>query len=459
MRRRARSRRSVRTLDAARAAGGVRSFPFATTGSYPARSGNRLLPLIDGAPAFRRLCEAIDAARRSVWSVVTFMWASFEMPDGRGSALQVLSAAAARGLDVRLIFWRPDAETEDLNRNAFSGSREHLERLEVQGRGIKVRWDRAAPGFCQHQKCWLIDACADTPVAFLGGINLNPHSMVAPGHAGEGENHDVYVELAGPSVVDVHHNFVQRWNEASERRSSDGRWGAGSETGLEFPSEAPAPCGQARAQVQRTMPVGRYVDGRATPGGVAYDVAAGERSTLEQYCAAIGAARRSIYLEHQHIDVPEIIDALRRALARGVEIAALLPAAAPVPCALQGLTELGNFTLAGIAGAGLDGRRCPVWVHAKLMLVDDEWATVGSCNLHRFSLFGNSELNVSFLDPAAVRALRVALFAEHLGRDTSWFEDRAALRLFRQIAADNRRKWDGESGEWQGLAFSLSPAL
>ena len=66
-----------------------------------------------------------------------------------------------------------------------------------------------------------------TETAFLGGINLNPHSVVSPGHRGKGQNHDVYVELKGPSVVDVHHNFVQRWNEASERNLSDGIMGTG----------------------------------------------------------------------------------------------------------------------------------------------------------------------------------------------------------------------------------------
>ncbi len=30
--------------------------PFATTGSYPVREGNLVRPLIDGVPAFRRIC-------------------------------------------------------------------------------------------------------------------------------------------------------------------------------------------------------------------------------------------------------------------------------------------------------------------------------------------------------------------------------------------------------------------
>lgn len=445
------------------------AIPFVPSASYPARPGNRVWPLIDGEPAFRRICEAIEAARQSVWATVTFMWAAFEMPDGRGSALDVLDRAAARGVDVRLVFWRPDTETERHKRNAFWGSAEHLDLLEARRSAVKIRWDRAHPGFCQHQKSWLVDAGADGETAFVGGINLNPHSMVAPGHCGEGHNHDVYVELAGPSAVDLHHNFAQRWNEASERRTPDGRWGAGSETDLPFPIRVPAVRGAAVVQVQRTIHPGRYRDGTATPGGRAFDVASGERSILDQYRAAIDAARRTIYIENQYLDVPEIIDCLERALGRGVDVVLLMPAepdvTLPVPperrTMLDRRAALGGqagFLLAGIAGLGADGRRKPVYVHDKLMLIDDAWATVGSCNLHRWSLFGNGEMNVSFADADSVRALRCALLREHLGHDTTGIDDRAALSLFRQVARDNRRKLDAGDHGWQGLAFELDPA-
>ena len=43
------------------------------------------MPLIDGEPALRRVCEAIEQAKRSVWVTITFMWASCQMPDGRGT--------------------------------------------------------------------------------------------------------------------------------------------------------------------------------------------------------------------------------------------------------------------------------------------------------------------------------------------------------------------------------------
>jgi phosphatidylserine/phosphatidylglycerophosphate/cardiolipin synthase-like enzyme len=445
------------------------AIPFVPSASYPVRPGNTVQPLIDGEPAFRRICAAIEAAQRSVWVTVTFMWAAFEMPDGRGSPLDVLDRAAARSVDVRLIFWRPDEETARHRRNAFWGSADHIGQLEARRSGVRIRWDQAHPGFCQHQKSWLIDAGTEGETSFVGGINLNPHSMVAPGHRGEGHNHDVYVELTGPSVVDVHHNFVQRWNQASERTAKDGSWGAGSETDLPFPARIPAERGNAIVQIQRTIHRGRYTDGHAAPGGPLFDIAAGDRSNLDQYCAAIAAARRSIYVENQYIDVPEIIDGLQGALKRGVDVVLLMPAVpefgqsiAPQRRAIldarAALAHHERFLLAGIAGLGADGRRTPVYVHAKLMLVDDAWATVGSCNLHRYSLFGNSEMNVAFAEPATVRALRYALLREHLDHDTAGLDDRDALRLFRTVAKDNRRKFEAGDPAWQGLAFALDPA-
>ena len=445
--------------------------PFVQSGSYPVRPGNAIRPLIDGEPAFRRICEAIAAARHGVWVTVTFMWAGFKMPDGRGSALDVLDQAAARGLDVRLIFWRPDAATDCLKRNAFWGSAEHRGQLEARRSGVKIRWDGAHPGFCQHQKSWLIDAGAETDTAFVGGINLNPHSVVAPGHHGEGQNHDAYLELSGPSTVDVLHNFVQRWNEASERLVADGRWGAGSETDLAFPVHVPARRGDALVQIQRTVHRGRYSDGHAAPGGQRFNIGSGEQSNFDQYCAAIGAARRSLYIENQYVEVPEIVACLHQALRRGVDVVLLMPADPDIHtdpadgperrafvAARAALGGYEHFTLAGIAGLGAAGQRKSVWVHAKLMLVDDEWATLGSCNLHRHSLFGNGEMNAAFRDPQAVRNLRVELFAEHLGQDTSGLDVRAAFKLFRRVTQENRRRFDRGDHAWQGLAFALNPA-
>jgi cardiolipin synthase len=446
--------------------------PFVDSGAYPIRDGNQISPLVDGEPAFRRVCQAIETAQHSVWVTVTVMWPGFSMPDDYGSALDVLDRAAARGLDVRVLFWRPGQETPRYFRTAFWGSDEHLAPLESRRSGIKVRWDRAQVGYCQHQKSWLIDAGHDTSLAILGGINLNPHSVVAPGHhgQGDGQNHDVYIELTGPCVANVHHNFVQRWNEASERSLIGGMWGTGADEDLAFPAYTPRACGDATAQVQRTIPADLYRNGLAAVGAEPFAIERGECSNFDQYIAAINAARHSIYMENQFLDVPAIIEALHGAVARGVETVVLMPAepdaavrtqVSPERAAiLAQRAELGryeNFTLAGIASQGEAGYRYPVYVHSRLMIVDDAWATVGSCNLHRFSLFGNCELNVAFAGEPSVRQLRDALLGEHLDLDTTGMDGVSALRLLRQRALANARR-PGDDPGWQGLVSWLDPA-
>jgi hypothetical protein len=48
--------------------------------------------------------------------------------------------------------------------------------------------------------------------------------------------------------------------------------------------------------------------------------------------------------------------------------------------------------------------------------------------------------------------------AEHLDQDTAGIDDRSALRLYRDIARENRQRRDASDCKWQGLAFSLDPA-
>lgn len=443
--------------------------PFVTTGAYPVRAGNRVHPLIDGEPAFRRICEAIDQAQGRVWVTVTFLWATFQMPDDRGSFFAVLTRARQRGLDVRVIFWRPDDATAQLRTNAFWGSPAHFAQLEQQASDINIRWDRAQPGFCQHQKLWLIDAGLETACAFVGGINLNPHSVVAPGHRGAEQNHDMYLEISGSAVTDIHHNFVQRWNEASERHAADGWWGPDADRDLAFPDRVAAACGSTVAQVQRTIHSGRYTNPYPTPGGAPFAIADGEFSNRDQYIHAIRAARAYIYLENQAISVRPILEELVAAVNRGVAVVLVLPIVAnsiESPVARPGesfvaerraLARAPHFTLAGLAGRDANGIRHPVHVHAKLMIVDDVWATTGSCNLHRYSVDGNSELNIAFADAVAVRAFRCALLAEHLGQDTAALDGRSALRVFRAVAEQNAERQRRGDPDWAGIACALDP--
>jgi cardiolipin synthase len=450
--------------------------PFVSSGPYPIRGGNAVRPLVDGEPAFRRICEAVEAARHSVWVTVAFIARNVQMPDGRGSFFDVLDRAQARGLDVRVIFWRcPELEAVDPGTH-FSGTEEERAWLAERGSRFLARWDRAAKLYCQHQKSWLVDAGREGEIAFVGGINLNPGSVVPVGHPptdeGHGNTHDVYVEVRGPSATDVHHNFVQRWNESSERDRPDGLWpDARSQSDLGFPEKASPEAGEVPVQIQRTVRRGLYSDSTPTPGGSRFEIADGDSSITDQYLRAIDAAQRTVYVEDQALGSPEFVEGMHRALERGVDVVFLMPVVPnqgmaegrrnPATAAFwQRLGELGrheHFALVGIASHRGDGIHQPVYVHAKIALIDDAWATIGSTNIANRSFFGDTELNASFWHAPTVRALRQQLLLEHIGRDTGSLDDRAALRLYREVArANTARRARGEAHD--GLAFALDPA-
>jgi cardiolipin synthase len=452
----------------------ARHIPPAASGTYPVRSGNAVQPLVDGDPAFRRICEAVEAARTSVWVTVAYLERDVPMPGERGSFFDVLDAAVARGLDVRVLFWRePDLPDMEPDSEHFPGDAEQREWLRARGSRIRARWDRHPKAFCHHQKSWIVDAGEGDEVAFVGGINLVRSSVTRPGHEphGHAQDHDVYLEVRGPAATDVHHNFVQRWNGASERRADDGVWpDATGASDLEPPTLLSPPAGNVPVQVTRTVMAGMYDDETAAPGAKPYPVADGEESALEQYRAAIRAARTAIYVEDQAIASPVIVDELSAALGRGVEVVFLVPGEAhPAfvearrnPRAsyffekLAALGEFENFTLAAIAGSRGRGHYDEIYVHSKIMLVDDGWATIGSANVAERSFHRDTELNASFWCTETVKSLRVQLLLEHLGRDTSELGAGDALRLYHRLARSN----DDRKAFWQplaGLAYAVDP--
>jgi phosphatidylserine/phosphatidylglycerophosphate/cardiolipin synthase-like enzyme len=425
---------------------------------------------VDGEPAFRRICEAVESARHSVWVTVAFLRRELELPDGRGSFFDVLDRAQARGLDVRALFWRcPELEAIEPGTH-FGGTEAEREWLSQRGSVFLARWDRAYKLYCQHQKSWLIDAGNAGETAFVGGINLGQDSVVAPGHAAHGV-HDVYLELAGPCATDVHHNFVQRWNEASDRLEGHGAWpDAAPQNDLPFPRTLSETAGELPVQIQRTVHAGLYRDGTPTPGGERFDIANGEFSIVAQYLQAIACAQRSIYIEDQSIGAIEIIEALREALRRGVEVVFLVPGKANLEMqramqrpesesfrnALSSLGEFENFALVGIAANDGPGSYRDIYVHAKIALIDDAFSTIGSCNVAKRSFYGDTELNASFWHAPTVRALRCELLQEHAAIDTAALDDRAALRRYAEIArANTQRRARGEP--LQGLAFAIDP--
>ena len=445
--------------------------PPAINASYPLRMGNTITPLIDGAPAFRRICQAIEEARHSVWLTVAFMDKDFQMPGGHGSLFDVLDRAKERGLDVRAIFWRSsDWDPE----SHFHGSIEHRKLLSERGSVFLARWDRLVKNWCHHQKSWLIDAGKDSEVAFVGGINLGKNSVVEPGHAShdDGSTHDIYVRVCGPAASDVHHNFVQRWNEASEKDLPDGSWPSQEMlSDLPFPEALTPPSGNIPVQISRTVRRETYANNTPAVGCRPFPIAKGEQSIFEQYLSAIDGAGETIYIEDQALGTLLIIEKMEQALKRGVEIVYVLPGTAnfimveaskdprakPFFDRLQGLGRFPNFTMAALAANRGPGKYLDVYVHAKIAIVDGVWATIGSCNVGDRSFYSDTEMNASFWDRDAARGFLNDLFNEHLGVDVSKMTDMDAMALFKETARKNTaRRVRGK--DLQGLAFQLDPA-
>jgi cardiolipin synthase len=133
------------------------------------------------------------------------------------------------------------------------------------------------------------------------------------------------------------------------------------------------------------------------------------------YLLAISAARRSIYITNPYF-VPddELLEALTRAAERKVRVVLLIPAAIDHGLVKQaGWPDLGRLLEAGVE---IFEYR-PALLHAKTMVIDGVWATVGSTNLDRRSFALNDELNLVVYDAAVARRLQ-RIFERDLAHST-----------------------------------------
>jgi phosphatidylserine/phosphatidylglycerophosphate/cardiolipin synthase-like enzyme len=151
----------------------------------------------------------------------------------------------------------------------------------------------------------------------------------------------------------------------------------------------------------------------------------GDFRILEAYLRALRSARSHIYLENQFLWSPEIVgvlaDKLRNPPSEDFKLTVVLPSK-PNNGADDTRGQLGVLALADdgdgrFLAATMQARTGevtgPLYVHAKVGIVDDEWLTVGSANLNEHSLFNDSEMNVVCCDPELARSTRERLWAEH----------------------------------------------
>jgi hypothetical protein len=78
-----------------------------------------------------------------------------------------------------------------------------------------------------------------------------------------------------------------------------------------------------------------------------------------------------------------------------------------------------------------------VYVHSKLMIVDDVFTTLGSANINTRSMQVDSELNICIEDPAVTRPLREHLFGVHSGGRVTGNDMKVVFGKWKEIVDDN----------------------
>jgi phosphatidylserine/phosphatidylglycerophosphate/cardiolipin synthase-like enzyme len=400
---------------------------WAESAAAPPRAGNAFELLVDGAEALPRIAAALRDARSHVYVAGWHADPAFRLePDGPPLA----ELLAGLGVDVHVLVWA--GAPLPLFRPSRGDVREAIARLR-RGR-VRVEGDaRERPLHCHHEKLVVVD----DRVAFVGGIDLTDFAgsrWDTSGHPTRGELgwHDACARIEGPAVADVARHFVLRWREVAGEALAE-------------PEPAP-PAGEIELQVVRTVPEKIY---RALPRG--------EFSILESYLRALRSAERLVYLESQFLWSPEIVLTLAEKLSNpprdDFRVVCVLPMR-PNDGADDTRGQLGIL-------ADADGGRgrllacalhqcgegaAPVYVHAKVAVVDDRWLTVGSANLNEHSLFNDTEMNVVVRDPELARAARLRLWREHLERDdVDGDPARVVDELWRPLAeAQLARRTSGE---------------
>jgi Phosphatidylserine/phosphatidylglycerophosphate/cardiolipin synthases and related enzymes len=458
-------------------------------------SGNRVETLVHGASYFRRLLEAISGLVAGDQLFFTDWRSDPDQRLGDGPETEigaVLSAAAHRGVSVRGLLWRSHAD-----RLGFSAKENRHLGILVNAAGGEVLLDqRVRVGGSHHQKLVVIRHGGGTAadVAFVGGIDLCHGRQDDHFHLGDPQRqsmapvygttppwHDIQVEIEGPAVGDLDFTFRERWGD----RSPLSRDPAGilhdlmrrtDRKASVLPPMAPDPPAGGTCSVQVLRTYGRR------PWGYPF-APQGERSIARGYQKALRRARRLIYVEDQFLWSKEVMQPFVDALIANPELRLI----AVVP---RYFDQAGRLTLppnqmgreqavkalvdaAGDRVAIYDIENqfgVPVYVHAKVCVIDDIWTSVGSDNFNRRSWSHDSEISCAVLDEARdsreptdpaglgdgartyARNLRLQLWREHLGRaegdDGDLLDPAQAVARFRE-AAEALERWHsgGAHGE------------
>ena len=334
-------------------------------------AGNSVTLLRNGAEYFPLLLEAIALAEREIW-LETYIFADDET--GRRVA-DALLEAARRGVSVRVLVDGWGARhylTRPLEQRLIEGGVDLLKyRPEVHPWHFRSHRLRRL-----HRKLCHVDG----RVAFVGGINVID-DMNTPGHTPP--RVDFAVCVRGPLLVPIMQTMQRVWAivEITQLRHS--------EVPL-FPDEEPAE--SAGTQVAKFTIRDNL----------------GHRRDIERaYLAALRTARREVLIANAYF-LPGVRfrRALLAAAARGVAVTLLLQARVEFRLLHHASRALyGPLLAAGVAIQEYHRS----FLHAKVAVVDGQWATVGSSNIDPYSFLMAREANVFVRDPVFAKGLREEL--------------------------------------------------
>ena len=443
----------------------------------PWTEGNVCRPLVHGRTYFARLHEELVALEDG--DTVCFTdWRTDpdELLTGPGTgAVVVLCGVASRGVMVRGLVWRSHPD------QARFSEQENLRFADgINEAGGQVFVDeRVRRGGSHHQKLFVIRhrSDGDSDVAFVGGIDLahgrhddalhngDPQAIALDRRYGPTPAwHDLQVEVRGPAVGDLEHTFRERWEDPLPL--ARGPWSrrlarsAGQPTRpASLPPQAPdpPPVGTHAVQVLRTYPAKRPVYPFAPRG---------ERSVARAYMKAFARARSLIYIEDQYMWCVDAADALASVLRKHqqLRVVVVVPAYPDEDGRVSGaanrisqlrvlarLAEAGGDRFAAYHLERHDGM--PIYIHAKLCIVDDVWVMAGSDNFNRRSWTHDSELSIAILDTqpderephdpggfgdgarVLARNTRIDLWREHLERHDVPADPANGFRMMSDSAA------------------------
>jgi phosphatidylserine/phosphatidylglycerophosphate/cardiolipin synthase-like enzyme len=371
-------------------------------GGFPPRTANRVDVLIDGAEYLPLVAKEVAKAESHVHLAGWYFSPELALTrDDEPVTVRTLLGELAERIPVRVLIW--SGAPVPVFRPSRGDVRAMVERFR-RGTRVECTFDSCVRLLhCHHEKTIVID----DRVAFVGGIDLtydsgDPYdSQAHPARGGIGW-HDVAVRLEGPAVADVADHFRLRWHGATDQELP--------------PVAAPESAGEIEAQIVRTIPENVYEQ----------NLPNGDFSVFESYTGAIRAAERFVYIENQFLWSAEIVELLAEKLRNpprdDFRIVVLLPVDAKegadvsrgqVAALIHADDGNARFLACSIyARAGKI--RDPIYVHAKVAIVDDRWLTVGSANLNEHSLFNDSEMNVVLRDETLARDTRLRLWSEHL---------------------------------------------